>query len=68
MPPDSIPPTPHLEAQLQHDIDRIREKLLQMARLDEEALSRACEAVLAHDRQLAYAVILRDQDVDRLDA
>jgi len=68
MPPDSLPPTPHFEAQLQHDIDLIRTKLVEMALLDEQALKRACQAVLTRDRQLAYSVILRDQDVDALDS
>jgi len=68
MAPDSLPPTPHFEAQLQHDIDLIREKLVEMALLDEQALKRACQAVLTRDRQLAYSVILRDQDVDTLDS
>jgi len=68
MPPESVPPTPHLEAQLQHDIDLIRAKLVEMALLDERALKGACQAVLTRDRQLAYSVILRDQDVDRLDS
>ncbi len=68
MPPESLPPMPHLEAQLQHDIDLIREKLVEMALLDEQALKHACQAVLTRDRQLAYSVILRDQDVDRLDS
>jgi phosphate transport system protein len=67
MPPDSLPPTLHFEVQLQHDIDLIRRKLVEMALLDEQALKRAYEAVLARDRQLAYSVILRDQDIDRLD-
>ncbi len=35
-----------------------------MLRLDEEALKRAFDAVLSRDRQLAYSVILRDQEVD----
>ena len=39
-----------------------------MLALDERALSRACQAFLKRDRQLAYSVILRDQDVDALDA
>lgn len=68
MPPDSLPPTPHFEAQLQHDIDLIRQKLVEMALLDEQALKRACQAVLTRDRRLAYSVILRDQDVDALDS
>jgi phosphate transport system protein len=68
MPPDPPPPAPHFEAQLQHDIDLIRAKLVEMALLDEQALKRACQAVLTRDRQLAYSVILRDQDVDALDS
>ena len=58
----------HLEAALQHDIDLIRAKLLEMLALDEQALSRAFTAFARRDRQLAYSVILRDQDVDALDA
>ena len=60
-------PTPHLEALLQHDIDLIRTKMLDMVALDEQALNRALHAFLKRDRQLAYSVILRDQDVDALD-
>ena len=53
---------------LQHDIDLIRAKLLEMLALDEQALTRGLHAFLRRDRQLAYSVILRDQDVDALDA
>jgi phosphate transport system protein len=60
-------PTPHLEAVLQHDIDLIRNKMLEMVALDEQALTRALHAFLKRDGQLAYSVILRDQDVDALD-
>jgi len=63
----AIVPTPHLEALLQHDIDLIRTKMLDMVALDEQALTRALHAFLKRDRQLAYSVILRDQDVDALD-
>jgi len=52
---------------LQHDIDLICGKLLEMLALDEQALTRALHAFLKRDRQLAYSVILRDQDVDALD-
>src|SRR5690242_10882830 len=38
-----------------------------MLALDERALTRATQAFLKRDRQLAYSVILRDQDVDALD-
>jgi len=57
-----------LQALLQGDIDFIRGKLLEMVSLDEQALTRAFHAVRDRDRQLAYSVILRDQDVDALDA
>ena len=63
-----MPPQSHLQAVLQHDIDLIRAKLLEMLALDEQALTRAMHAYLRRDRQLAYSVILRDQDVDALDA
>lgn len=60
----TTPSTPHLEALLQHDVELLRRKLLEMAALDERALTRALQAFLTGDRQLAYSVILRDQDVD----
>jgi phosphate transport system protein len=53
---------------LRQDIDLIRAKLMEMVALDEQALTRALHAFLRRDRQLAYSVILRDQDVDALDA
>lgn len=64
----AVPPLSHFEALLQHDIDLIRAKLLEMLALDEQALTRAITAFVKRDRQLAYSVILRDQDVDALDA
>ena len=64
----AAPPPSHLEAVLRHDIDLIRAKLLEMLALDERALSRSLQAFVHRDRQLAYSVILRDQDVDALDA
>ena len=64
----AAPPLSHFEALLQHDIDLIRAKLLEMLALDEQALTRAITAFIRRDRQLAYSVILRDQDVDALDA
>ncbi len=63
----AAPPTSHFEALLQQDINLIRAKLLAMLALDEQALTRAFQAFLKRDRQLAYSVILRDQDVDALD-
>src|SRR5271157_3897732 len=64
----AAPPLSHHEAALQHDIDLIRSKVLEMLALDEQALTRAFQAFAKRDRQLAYSVILRDQDVDALDA
>jgi len=63
----TTPNTPHLEAQLQRDIDIIRAKLVEMAYLDERALTRALQAFLTRNRQIAYSVILRDQYVDNLE-
>lgn len=60
--------THHLLALLQHDLDAIRAKLLEMVDLDEQALRGALQAVLELDRQLAYSVILRDRYVDELEA
>jgi phosphate transport system protein len=63
----AAPPLSHREVLLQHDTDLIRTKLLEMGALDERALARALAAFLRRDRQLAYSVILRDQDVDALE-
>lgn len=54
----------HLETSLQRDIDRIRTKVTEMGALAEIALQDCMKAVAEHDRQLAYAVILRDQYID----
>ncbi len=56
--------TPHLEAGLQRDLDLIRTKVMAMVKLDAQALTRALQALQNRDRQLAYSVILREQDVD----
>jgi phosphate transport system protein len=63
----TTPPTSHFEAALQRDTDLIRTKLLEMAALDEQALTKAFQAFVTRDRQLAYSVILCDQDVDALE-
>jgi phosphate transport system protein len=63
----TIPMPPHLEAALQQDIDIIRTKLLEMAKLDERALSRMLDALIRKDRQATYAVILQDQYIDDLE-
>jgi phosphate transport system protein len=54
----------HLEESLQRDIDRIRKNVLQMANHAEMALNDCVKACIEFNRQLAYAVILRDQYID----
>jgi len=58
---------PHLEAALQRDIDTIRTKVTEMATLAEEAVTKCVQALQEHNRQVAYAVILRDLYVDELE-
>jgi phosphate transport system protein len=54
----------HLELSVQRDIDRIKTKIADMSRLAEQAL-KDCIKILSDDnRQLAYAVILRDQNIN----
>lgn len=59
--------TTHLEQSLQRDIDLIRAKILEMAGRCEHALRDALQALVEGRRQLAYAVILRDQHIDELE-
>jgi phosphate transport system protein len=54
----------HYEATLQRDIDLIRSKVLEMSTLDEKALHDGLKAVIGKNRQAAYSVILRDQNID----
>jgi phosphate transport system protein len=54
----------HLEESLQRDIDRIRKNVIVMAGYAETALQNCVKACISYDRQLAYAVILRDQYID----
>ena len=56
--------TPHLEESLQRDIDLIRAKVTEMCGLGEKALRSCLRALTERNRQLAYAVILRDQYID----
>ena len=63
----TTPPPTHFEAALQRDSDQIRAKVLEMAALDEQALTRAFQSLVKRDRQMAYSVILCDQDVDALE-
>jgi len=56
--------TTRLEQSLERDIERIREQILEMAALAERALRDCLRALVDSNRQLAYAVILRDQYID----
>jgi phosphate transport system protein len=58
---------PHYEASLERDISRIRGKVSEMAKLAENALGACLRALVAMDRQTAYAVILRDRRIDELE-
>ena len=55
------------EATLQRDIDLIRSKVLEMANLAEKALRDALRAMVERNRQAAYSVVLRDQNIDDLE-
>lgn len=57
----------HLEKGLQRDLDLIRDKVLEMSRLVEQALRMSVRAIDERNRQLAYAVILRDRFIDALE-
>src|SRR5687767_5233283 len=57
----------HFEETLQRAIDLIRGKVSEMAALDERALTICVSALKDNKRQLAYAVILRDQYIDELE-
>lgn len=54
----------YLEQSLQRDIDRLRSKVLEMCDLVDKALHDCLRALTESNRQLAYAVILRDDLVD----
>ena len=54
----------HLETTLQRNIDTIRSKVQRMAGLAESALRDSLRALLEKNGQLAYSVILRDQEID----
>ncbi len=59
--------TPHYEASVRRDLERIRDTIARMAALAERALQDALRALRERNRPLAYAVILRDQAVDALE-
>lgn len=49
----------HYEDSLQHDIDRIKHKVAEMARLAEGALEACIKSLATRDRQLAYGDLAR---------
>ena len=54
----------HLEASLQEDLEEIRHKVVEMGAMAEKAVRASIRAVTEKDRQLAFAVILRDSYID----
>jgi phosphate transport system protein len=54
----------HLELSVQRDIDRIKAKVSEMSRLADQALKDCLKILSENNRQLAYAVILRDQNIN----
>lgn len=56
-----------LEQALQRDLDRIRARLAEMAGLGQQAVLEGLTALGQRNRQLAYAVIIRDQRIDELE-
>src|SRR2546428_12398131 len=57
----------HYEETLQRDVKAIQDKITRMAQLDERALRDSLKALVERNRQLACAVILRDQYIDELE-
>jgi len=54
----------HLEESLEKDIQEIRDEVRAMSAIAERSLRDCARAFVENDRQLAYAVILRDQYID----
>ncbi|OGV71896.1 MAG: phosphate transport system regulatory protein PhoU [Lentisphaerae bacterium RIFOXYB12_FULL_65_16] len=52
---------------MQQDIERIRGKVIEMSSLGETALKTCLRALTERNRQLAYAVILRDRYIDEME-
>ncbi|MDH7502064.1 MAG: phosphate signaling complex protein PhoU [Verrucomicrobiota bacterium] len=57
----------HYEATMERDLDRIRSAIGRMADLACHALRDCVKALQERNRQLAYAVIIRDQNIDELE-
>ncbi len=54
----------YLEASLARDMERICQQIREMAGLAERALRDSVKALIENDRQVAYAVVLRDHYID----
>jgi phosphate transport system protein len=57
----------HYEASLERQIEELRQLVLEMAARAEASLNDCITALEKSDRQLAYAIILRDRYIDELD-
>jgi phosphate transport system protein len=57
----------HLEVSLQQDLEQIRSKITEMGELAAKAIEASVRAFAERDRQLAFAVILRDQYIDEME-
>ena len=57
----------HLYEARQRDMDRIGARLSSMGTLAQQALETSLKVLLERNRQLGYAVILRDQNIDELE-
>ena len=54
----------HYEETLERDINRIRGKVSEMAKLAEDALTACIGSLVSQDRKKAYSVILRDRRIE----
>jgi phosphate transport system protein len=57
----------YLDKLLQGDIDRIRKNVQEMSRLAEKALQDCVKSLVENNRQMAYAIILRDYYIDSME-
>lgn len=71
--PDQMRPTEvgrtetHYEASMEHQLQKIRGAIGRMADLVDRALCDCIKALQERNRQLAYTVIIRDQNIDELE-
>ena len=59
--------TSKLETSLQRDIDQIRNKVIEMGNMAEQALQAGLDAIRENNRQQAYSVVLRDRYIDEME-